>query len=287
MKSYSVLTDVNRITEYFGLSLEQFSNQIGLSRMQLFRLSNEENAPTKATLEKIYSFPYERGVSLNKGKSAIFVDNEKGKKTLFHGTSVDIKGEIDAHHSIPPNDFGDGFYVGETLAQGATWVANNDYASVYCFHADLEGLRKMTFYADRRWLYAILYYRNAFRGYEIPSEITKLVQEIENADIVVAPIADNEVYQTIQAFANSEITDEACIHAISATNLGNQYVFKNNEACRRLEFIDRLYLCEKEKEEYRITKKTLGKEGVEKARLAKIEYRREGKYFDELFKREG
>lgn len=287
MKSYDIGLDIKRICAYFDITSERFSEEIGLSRMQILRLSQNEDSPKKETLEKIYSFPFSRGINLNQGKSSLFSDNAKGRKLLFHGTSGDIKGEIDVNHSVPPNDFGNGFYAGETLTQGATWVAGNEYASVYCFYADLKQLKAMKFYPDRNWLYSILYYRGALRDYEIPNEVAELIYEIEQSDIIVAPIADNEVYATIQSFADSEMTDEACIHAISASNLGYQYVFKNNEACKRLLFLDRLYLCKQEKEEYIAKKRTLSKEGLEKSRLAKIEYRRKGRYFDEIFKRKG
>lgn len=287
MKSYDIALDIERICAYFGISLVSFSEATGLSRMQMLRLSKNEDRPKKETLEKIYSFPFSRGINLNQGKSSLFLDNAKGRKLLFHGTSNDIEGEIDVDHSIPTNDFGNGFYAGESLTQGATWVAGNEYASVYCFYADLSGLKAMEFYPDRRWLYSILYHRGALTGCEIPDEVIKLVNEIEESDIIIAPIADNEVYATMQSFADSEMTDEACIHAISASNLGYQYVFKNNEACKRLVFLDRLYLCRQEKDEYVAKKKTLNKEGLEKSRLAIIEYRREGRYFDEIFKRKG
>ena len=64
-----------------------------------------------------------------------------------------------------------------------------------------------------------------------------------------------------------------------------QYVFKSDKACQKLEFIDRLYLCREEKDHYKKIKEGLDAEGVTKARLAITEYRREGKYFDEIFKR--
>ena len=70
---------------------------------------------------------------------------------------------------------------------------------------------------------------------------------------------------------------------MSATNLGLQYVFMNNEACSHLQFVDRLYLCEKEKEFYKKERNKMLNESRELSKLAKIEYRRKGKYFDELF----
>ena len=44
-------------------------------------------------------------------------------------------------------------------------------------------------------------------------------------------------------------------------------------------------LTDEEKEHYKKIKEGLDAEGVTKARLAITEYRREGKYFDEIFKR--
>lgn len=285
MKSYNIALDVRRILDFFEINKDFFLESIGLSRMQLNRLFKNEDKPSKATLEKIYGYIYNRGIDFNKGKESLFIDNKNSRLLLFHGTGVDIQGDIDTKHSTPPNDFGDGFYVGESLKQGATWVCDKDYASVYAFYFNGSGSKKVLFDVGRKWLYAILYYRNAFRNFEINEEVKNIIKEVESADIVVAPIADNQMFKTIDSFARREITDEACLHALSATNLGMQYVFKSDKACQKLEFIDRLYLCREEKEHYKKIKEGLDAEGVTKARLAITEYRREGKYFDEIFKR--
>ena len=270
------------------LSIEEFASNVGLSRVTIYDLLEEKTKPSKDILEKIYSFAYKEKINLNRSKELLFFDNKKDDLLLFHGARGEIEGEIDTHHSVPPNDFGDAFYTGETLLQAASWVANYQEPSVYLmyFKNDTK-LKKMTFSADSDWLYAVLYYRNAFKDFEPTESIKQLIDKIEHTDIIVAPIADNEMFKIIDSFGRSEITDEACIHAISATNLGIQYVFKSDKACKYLDVLDRLYLCEKEKSDYLKQKDVLSQDGVNKARLAIVEYRRKGKYFDEIFKRKG
>ena len=285
VKTFDIGLDIKRFIELFELSQEEYAGEVGLSRMQIYRLINSIDRPSKETLEKIYGYAYKQGVSINKSKESLFIDNKKDRVLLFHGATSDIIGDVDTKHSVPPNDFGDGFYLGETLNQAATWVANSNNASVYSFYLNKKNYKTAKFYVDREWLYAILYYRNAFKNFELTEEVLDIIKKVEEADIVIAPIADNQMYQTIDSFARNEITDEACIHALSATNLGLQYVLKNDNVCKELTFIDRLYLCQREKDDYLSLRNIMSKEGIEKARLSLFEYRREGKYFDEIFKR--
>ena len=83
------------------------------------------------------------------------------------------------------------------------------------------------------------------------------------------------------------ITDVQCLHALSANNLGLQFVFKSERACKDLLFIDRLYICENEKRQYLKKKRELATEGRSKVLLSIEEYRRQGRFFDEIFKKNG
>ena len=51
----------------------------------------------------------------------------------------------------------------------------------------------------------------------------------------------------MQQFGQGEITDVQAIHALSASRLGKQYVFKSEKAVSRLKEIERLYLSKEEK----------------------------------------
>lgn len=275
--------------EFFGISTEELADNVGVSRTFVTHLLKGECGCTNQSVEKFYSYFFnnEYKFDLNKTKEMIYREDADNMLLLFHGAKGVIEGDIDNKHSSLPKDFGTAFYAGESLRQAATWVCNFKNSSVYVLYLkkDCE-LKTLELKANREWLYIVMYYRNAFKDYEINDEIKALVKKVEESDLIIAPIADNEMFKTIDSFSRSEITDEACLHALEATNLGVQYVFKSMKACQCLEIIDRLYLCEKEREHYLSQKNNLSSEGIQKARSELIKYRREGKYFDELFKRE-
>ena len=286
MESYNLSIDLKRILESLEESVLEFSESTEISRPTLISILENKREVSKDTIEKIYSYAYANRLNLNRNKELIYLDDVKGRKLLFHGAQGGIEGKVDTLHSVPPNDFGNGFYTGESLKQAASWVAKGEDSSVYCFYLEgIESLRIKKLISNMDWLFAVLYYRGAFKSFEIPENILSLINEIEESDLIIAPIADNEMFKTIDSFARNEITDEACMHAISATNLGFQYVFKSQTACDHLSFVDRLYLCKKEKEDYILEKNNLSNEGILKSRFALNEYRREGRFFDEIFQR--
>lgn len=288
MKNYNLLSDINLMMDFFRISTEELAENVGVSRAFVNHLVKGECGYTEQSMEKFYSYFFnnEYRFDLNKTKEMIYKDDANGRLLLFHGAKDNIDGEIDNKHSSLPKDFGAAFYAGESLRQAATWVCNFKNSSVYAFYLKKDSnLKILELNANRDWLYIVMYYRNAFKDYEINNVIRSLINKVEESDLIIAPIADNEMFKTIDSFSRSEITDEACLHALAATNLGKQYVFKSMKACQRLEEIDRMYLCEKEKEHYLSLKNDLSNEGIQKARLALIKYRREGSYFDELFKR--
>ena len=291
MKSFDLALDIKRICAIYNVSLEAFSNAIGVSRTTLNDiLKGKKPTLSKALLEAVngYAYRVHEGIDINRSKEMIYQDDAHGRILLFHGARQDIAGEVDVHHSVPPNDFGDGFYTGTSLKQASSWVSKFEHASAYCFYLEkADELETLRLEAGRDWLYAVLFYRNAFADFSANDNVHSLIHTIEHSDLIIAPIANNEMFRTIDAFAHNEITDEACLHAISATNLGYQYVFKSDSACAHLRCIDRLYLCEKEKIHYLQERDALAKEGIMKSQLAKIEYRRKGLYFDEIFSRKG
>ena len=286
MKSYDVENDIDRIREFFSLSKEEFAKRVGLTRETLYRYSRGLSFPSANALEKIYGYAYSHGLLLNEGKSAFFEEEAGNRVLLFHGARGRIEGDIYVLHSKANNDFGMGFYAGTLYKQASTWVSETPGSSVYAFYFNAEEVGKgRTFLVGREWMYAILFYRGAFDGYALNEDVSKIVEEVENSSYLVAPIADNQMYRILNRFCNCEITDEACLHALAASNLGLQYVFKSMEACKKLVPLDRLYLCERERTDLGKRKEVFSKEGDSKAELAMVEYRRKGRYFDELFKR--
>ena len=62
------------------------------------------------------------------------------------------------------NDFGEGFYCGENLAQAAMFVSKIPESSVYSFILNIENLKCVKFLVERDWMLLISY----FRGFKLP-----------------------------------------------------------------------------------------------------------------------
>lgn len=285
MKTYNFQNDIKMIRKCLGMTQIDFAESLEISRSNIARYEAGAISPRKEAAEKIYNFAFLNDFDLNGSKAMLYEDEKKGKILLFHGARGEIVGEIDTKHSEPPNDFGDGFYLGQTLRQANMWVSAHKGSSTYCFYFNDNGLRKIEFDVDYDWMLAILYFRGALNGYILPDRLSKILEEIALCDYIIAPIADNQMYDTLELFKNNIISDVACLHALSANNLGKQYVMKSEKACSRLESIDRLYLCNAERNFYLDIKERSFNEGKNKTSLAIAKYRKEGELFNEIFKR--
>lgn len=284
MMNYDFANDIRRMREFHDLSTDDFALKSLVSRADITRLEAGNVDTQKKTLDNIYSYSYNQGLNLNKEKARFLTEDKKDSFVLFHGAKGEIVGDIDAHHSSIINDFGSGFYLGETLPQAATWVAGVSESSVYCFYFKPKpDMKELVFPVSREWMYAILYYRHAFHPKKVPEEVANIVKRVEEADYIIAPIADNKMYEILNQFIRGNITDEACLHALSMTDLGNQYVLKSDKAIHSLQFWDRFYLCEPEKRDYLMQKEKDALDAVNKVKMSLIEYRRKGAFIDELF----
>ena len=286
MKTFDIEKDIKTIRKLFNLNQSQFAKELGLSRSNIARYESESIFPHDSALERIYSYPYKHGFYLNKAKEMLFLDNKEDNLLLFHGAKYELKEKIDCQHLKGTKDFGAGFYLGDNFDSSASWVCDYQSGSVYAFYfKNHQYLKYKEFDVNKEWMYAILYFRGMFKEYVPSKEILELIEQINNVDYIIAPIADNQMYDTLTAFTLKQITDEQCLHALSANNLGKQFVIKTQKALDNLILIERMYLCEEEKENYLNNKDIISNQGRNKALLSIEEYRRKGKYIDEIFEK--
>lgn len=277
--------DCKTIRLYLQMSQASFSLATGVPRVTIARLETSSTTPKKQTIEAIYGFAYSKGLRLNEAKASIRDDDKKDSILLFHGAKNEIKGELDLKHSQGLNDFGPAFYAGESYEQAATWSANEINGCVYTLYfKNYSGLNGMELTADGDWMIAVLYYRGKLGEYAHHPLVTKLISSIEQCDYLIAPIANNSMYDTLAEFSNKRLTDEQTRHALSANNLGRQYVFRTEKSLKEVSLLDRLYLSEQEKVDWQNIKIANSEKGRQKVSIVIEEYRRKGLYIDELFK---
>ncbi|MBQ7227924.1 MAG: DUF3990 domain-containing protein, partial [Clostridia bacterium] len=105
-------------------------------------------------------------------------------------------------------------------------------------------------------------------------------------DVAIGYIANDRLYTELNRFFKGDITDEVLLRCLSALDLGKQYVAITQKACDKISIIREneipgleLKILQQKSVERRVESNTLAKE-IER------EYRRIGKYFDEILRGE-
>ena len=283
MIDYDFSHDFIFVRTALGLSQIQLASQLRITNVSLSHYENGKSNPREYVVESLYQYALNKGIDLNALKTRFFEDDASGKKLLYHGSRNGIEGEIDLRHGNPNSDFGLGFYAGENLRQGATWVSQYEKGSVYCFYFDEKGLKPLRYDVGRDWMLAVCYFRGYLKDKEGHPLLNELQRRIDEADYIIAPIADNVMYETLREFSEGMLTDEQALHALSANHLGYQYVFKTESSLKRVEPVARLYLCQEERRRYESMKETERANGIAKLRISRVEYQNKGSYIDGIF----
>ncbi len=281
----NVYKELFAIRELLGISQVELSKKLDVSYETINRWENEKCDCEDYNVEKIYSFAYENGIHINEIFEQLNRESEdEDSKIIFHGSKKSLEFPINLKHSKLTNDFGIGFYCGENFEQASTYISNSSSTNVYSFKLSIKNLSIVKFTVSKEWMLAICYYRGWINDFKDSTIIKKIVEEIESADIIVAPIADNRMFDLISEFVRGEITDSQCEHALSATNLGMQYVLKTKKSLDNLELIKLFHLSKKEKEYILKKRIKMNETSQQKVKFARIEYRGKGQYIDELLK---
>ena len=280
---YNISKDLIAIREILELTQEEMAKKIGAGQITISRNELERTNISAKTMEKVYDFAYRQNIKLNKLKEMFWKESLEGSnKLLFHGAKGAIEGKINTSSGRLNNDFGQGFYVGESYEQAVSFIAGFDKSSVYYLQFNDQNLKCKKYEVNLDWMLTIAYYRETLEDYKDKKIIKKLIEESRDCDYIIAPIADNRMFQIINSFIAGEITDEQCKHCLAATNLGLQYVFISDKAINNLTMLERCYISESEKECYKKIKSSETKLGDDKVKLARIRYRGKGKYIDEI-----
>jgi hypothetical protein len=281
--NYNFSKDLKSVREILGMSQSELADQIGVEQVTISRNESGKTEPSPKLLESVYSYIFDKKVRINKLKEMLWKDDLGNKaKLLFHGAKAEIDGEIDVHHGRKNNDFGQGFYTGESYEQAISFVSGFDNSSVYFLSFDDKDLKCKRYEVNQDWMMTIAYYRGSLDEYKYHPKIQTLVKESRDCDYIIAPIADNRMFQIINSFIAGELTDEQCKHCLAATNLGMQYIFISEKATSQIKLMERCYISHNEREYYKNIRLEESKLGDDKVKLAKRQYRGQGKYIDEI-----
>lgn len=276
--------DMEIVRELLDMTMDELADAIGVSRMTINRWKKDTDSINPRHLAAFYSMAFRKGIRLNKIREQLFREDytDDSHTILFHGAKTYIEGLPDLQKSRKNNDFGRGFYCGESLEQSAMFVSNYPDSSLYMVRFDKENLAFKKFGVNREWMIMIAYFRGRLGEFEQSSVVIELICAIRDIDYIIAPIADNRMFEIIDSFIDGEITDVQCRHCLSATNLGNQYVFLTPKALEQVEILSHCYLAEEEKEHYLQSRKESVEMNRDKVKIARKQYRGQGQYIEEI-----
>ena len=278
--------EIQIIREVLNLSQEELACELKVTFETINRWETDKSELDDANVEKIYNYAFKKGIHFNRVYEQLLFEQYgiEPSKLLFHGSKSKINFPIDLSHSKLTNDFGIAFYLGEKFEQAAMYIANSKYSTVYAFKFDMNKMNSIKFDVNSEWMLAIAYYRGWLYGYKKHPLIANIINKIKDKDLIIAPIADNKMFDIISEFIRGEITDLQCEHALAATNLGYQYVIRTKKGLSNLSLLKELYVPTLEKEELYSKRIEMGLLSQSKVRAARIEFKGNGQYIEELLK---
>ena len=280
------------IRNWLNVSQEDLAKMIGISYATVNRWENGHSQPNKAAQLRLYDICRERGVDLEDiirrkiGKSAANISSSSGKMLLYHGSKSGIKGPI-APISREHCDFGKGFYMGTEPYQPLTLISDFEESKFYMISLDMTGLRVLNVKPDLEWAMLVAYNRGKMDEVRGTALFEHYAAMSKDCDVVVGSIADDRMFYVLDNFFLGNITDKALVMSLAALQLGKQYVAITGKACKNIKIEAEVELSQLE----RIFLRDLGEsnrvKGVHLANEICRDYRREGRFFDEILKEAG
>ena len=283
----NVEKEIELLCNVLKLSETELGNKLGVTYETINNWKHSRKNIDDKNLGRLYEFAYTKGIKFNQIFEQLLKEenNTNDSLVLFHGAKKEFNMPIDINsNSKRANDFGIGFYLGEKYEQAANYISTLNSNRAYAFNLNLTNLKTYRFDVSSSWMIAIAYYRGWLNKYCNHKVILDILKNTEKVDVIIAPIADNRMYDIITNFIESEITDEQCKHSLAATNLGYQYVLKTEKAINNTTYLKELFVCNDEKDSYKQRKEELMVNGIQKAKMARIEYKSKGKYIEEILK---
>ena len=280
-----ISTIIRYIRDAASISQEEFAGEIGVSRLAVTRWENDASIPNRIAQTKIYEFARDNGIEVF---DHIVSDlpchaEEDNRIVLYHGSRSGIDGDI-----MPVSrdccDFGKGFYMGTRAEQPLTLIYSNEKAAMYTVELDLTGLNVLRVPVGMDWALLVAYSRGKMDLNAGSALYGRYERMLKGYDVVVGAIADDRMFYVLDMFFKGNITDRVLIESLSALNLGEQYVALTEKACRNIRILERRMITDLERPCIREVSERNREYGIKTADSICREYRREGRYFDEILR---
>ena len=270
-----------------NMSQQELADTMGVTFATINRWENGHATPNRMAQMKLYDFCVECQIPLidfvlSKIKSAASsVELADGEILLYHGSKSGIEGKI-APISRERCDFGRGFYMGTQPEQTLTLICDFDKPMFYVMSIALDGLKTIRIPPDIQWAMLVAYHRGKMEEIRGSALYERYQNMLADCDVVIGSIADDRMFYVLDNFFLGNITDMALVNSLSALQLGEQVVCITQKGCDKVKIEKEIPLSYLERKSLQAESEQNRAKGISLAHEICKNYRREGRYFDEL-----
>lgn len=174
--------------------------------------------------------------------------------------------------------------MGTDRSQPLTLICNYPKARLYTVKVKLSGLKILDIEAGIDWALLVAFNRGKMESVKGSSIYNRFSAMADGCDMIIGYIANDRMFVVLDRFFNGEITDTALIHSLSALKLGKQYVALTEKACGQIEITEEKSLTNADRETLKKESEENRSKGIALAEEICRQYRREGRFFDEILK---
>ena len=278
---------IKAIRSAANMNQEQFASALGTTPLSINRWENGKTMPNRMAQTQLYNFCQENNISvyqtiLDKIKTeADAIKLEEGRVLLYHGSKSGIIGDI-TPKSREMCDFGRGFYMGTDPGQPLTLICDFEKSKFYIVSIDVRALDTVEIKADLDWAMLVAFHRGRMDKIKDTDFYNKYSSIDAGKDLVIGSIANDRMFYVLDNFFMGNITDAALVNSLSALKLGKQYVATTENACAAIKIEKEIPISMLERRFLQDESEANRQKGITLANDICKNYRREGKFFDEI-----
>lgn len=148
-------------------------------------------------------------------------------------------------------------------------------------------MRVLNVKPDLEWAMLVAYNRGKMDGVRGTSLYGHYAAMSNGYDVVVGSIANDRIFYVLDNFFLGNITDKALVMSLSVLQVGKQYVAVTEKACKHVRIAAEVELSPLERIFLRDLSESNRVSDVNLANEICRDYRREGRFFDEILKEAG
>lgn len=172
--------------------------------------------------------------------------------------------------------------MGTQPEQPLTLICDFEDSRFYVVSINLDELNIRTVEPNIEWAMLVAYHRGKMERVKGTAFYQKYEGMSSDKDVIIGSIADDRMFYVLDNFFLGNITDIALIKSLSALQLGKQYVAVTEKGCAAVRIEKEISLSLLERKCLQKLSEENREKGVSMANEICKNYRREGRFFDEI-----